>query len=251
MTMHRTDTDPESFRQLFERAGRKYLRAPVAVHFPEQEPFEEKVPETPAHQRRRAVLADSARLAFGDEARVRSDQFLYWDPSDPRKCLAPDLAVRRGPSGPLLPTWKVWEQGAPEVAVEIVSDSDRPPPRWKRGLERYRATGVQELLRFDPDDPQRPLRVWDRVDGDLIERQLDDPTRAECSVLGMWWVVVEDREAGPMLRLARDPNASEPLPSFEEAHRAAEQEREREAAARRAAEARVCELEAELRQGRR
>ena len=243
MTMPARDTQA-SRAAPFEANGRKYLRRPVPVRFPE----EATVPETDAHQTRRELLAHSVRLALGDQALISSDQFLYWDPADPKKCLAPDLALRRGPAG-TVPTWKVWERGAPELAVEVVSDSDRPPPRWKRGLRRYQATGVMELVRFDPRSAE-PLRVWDRIDGDLVQRQLDEPDRAECTVLGLWWVVVPHPIHGRTLRLAHDHEGKRVLPTPEEREaemrRVAERERDQEAQARRAAEARIAELEAEL-----
>ncbi len=216
----------------FEVGGRKYLRAPVPVHFP----AEEKVPESAAHQWRREVLADSAREAFRDRALVASDQFLYWDPTDPRRCLAPDLALRLGSRHERIATWKVWERGAPDVAVEIVSDSDRPQPSWEAKLERYRCAGVRELVRFDPRNREEPLRVWDLVDGDLVERDIEG-SRGESTVLGLWWVIQEHEPDGPLLRLARDREGRELLPTA----------LEREQRARLSAEARLAELEAELR----
>jgi hypothetical protein len=35
---------------------------------------------------------------------------------------------------------------------------------------RYRASGIGELVRFDPLDEVQPIRVWDGFDGDLVER---------------------------------------------------------------------------------
>jgi Uma2 family endonuclease len=238
---------------LFEVAGRKYLKAPVPVHFPS----EERVPESGTHQYRREVLRDSTLEALADQALVASDQFLYWDPTDPRRCLAPDLALRLGSAYERISTWKVWERGAPDVAVEIVSDSDRPQPTWDVKLERYRCCGVRELVRFDATNAERPLRVWDLVDGDLVERALDGP-RAESLVLQFWWVLHPDETGVPLLRLARDPEGVDLLPTGLERERRGrlaaeaerqrgEAEREREAQARRAAEARIGELEAELR----
>jgi Uma2 family endonuclease len=221
---------------LFEVGGRRYLEAPVPVHFPEQEPLEEKVPETPTHQSQREVLRDSARTALAQGALIASDQFLYWDPTDPRRSLAPDLAIRRGARPERTPTWKVWERGAPDLCVEIVSESDRPPSAWDAKLGRYRCCGVRELVRFDPDDSERPFRIWDQVDGDLVERALEGP-RAESLVLGLWWVVRRDDTGCPLMRLGRDPEGLDLVPTA----------LERETEARRAAEARVAELEAELR----
>jgi len=65
-----------------------HLREPVPVHFP----TEETVPETTVHLELRAALYTVMKLAFGERATIGSDQFVYWDPTDPRQCLAPDVA---------------------------------------------------------------------------------------------------------------------------------------------------------------
>jgi hypothetical protein len=92
------------------------------------------------------------------------------------------------------------------------------------------------------------LRVWDRVDDNLLERV---GARAEWSeALGLWWVVLPDPSLGRVLRLARDPVGQDLLLTPEErdarAREAAEQARDDAVRAREAAEQRVQELEAEL-----
>jgi Uma2 family endonuclease len=84
-------------------------------------------------------------------------------------------------------TWKVWERGAPQVAVEIISDSDAPELPWNKKLARYQRLGVHELVRFEPEE-SRPLRVWDRVEGTLSERVVTG-RRARSLVLELDWVV--------------------------------------------------------------
>src|SRR5689334_14224097 len=104
----------------------KYLRAPVPVPFP----VAELVPETKRHLDQRTALYQSLTLAFRDRALIGSNQFVYWDPTDPRQCLAPDVFVRRGAPDELFGNWKVWERGAPEVAVEILSADDERDRDW-------------------------------------------------------------------------------------------------------------------------
>lgn len=117
------------------------------------------------------------------------------------------------------------------------------------------------MLPFDPADDSAPLRVRDRLDEVLVERALDAPRSVVSSQLGLHWGVLCDSVVGPMLRLARDPQGEELLPTERElrqievraraeATRAREAEahaREAEARARQAAEQRIQELEAELR----
>jgi Uma2 family endonuclease len=216
----------------FERDGYRSYQAPRAQHFPS----EEKVPEGKQHLKLRTALYQILELAFGARHGVGSDQFVYWDPTDPRRCLAPDAFVRLGGPSDVFRIWKVWERGAPHVAVEIISATERDVDQEAQ-LARYRQMGVAELVRFDCDDPERPLRVWDRTDEDLVERTLERPTSAECRPLGIYWVVVEDPELGRALRPAHDAEGSELLPTPVEHER-----REREKA-----ESRVRELEDQLR----
>lgn len=245
----------------------EYLRAPIPVHFPEAE----LVPESKRHLEQRTALYQILTLSFREQAAIGSEQFVYWDPTDPRQCLAPDVFVRLGAKDEPFRTWKVWERGAPHVAVEILSASDDRDRNWDDKLERYRRVGVRELVCFDPETDPPVLRVWDAVEGDLVERRLA-ALEAPSRYLPGTWVVVADPTVGKMLRLRRGPEAADLFPTPEEREReaaerareaaerareaaqqareAAEQARaaaERERTLRVAAEVRVRELEAELR----
>jgi hypothetical protein len=159
------------------------------------------VSETKRHLRARTTLYLLLEEAVAGGA-VGSEQFVYWDATEPKKCLSPDAFVKLGSNDQDFDSWKVWQRGAPDLAVEIVSESDRSESEWEAKLERYQASGIGEVVRFDPDDAA-PLRVWDRVDGDLIERSPESTTLRECAALGLWWVVVPSA-LGALLRLARD-----------------------------------------------
>jgi hypothetical protein len=210
----------------------------------------------------RTLLYQFLQLAFADVAAIGSEQFVYWDPTNPLACLAPDAFLRFGAADDLFRSWKVWERGAPQVAVEIISDSDEPS--WQKKLERYRRLGVSELVWFDPELPERPLRIWDFVGDDLLERCLPEPC-AQSRHLGGYWLAIEQPGIGLTLRLSRDEGGTWLFPTPAEREAAARQAeaaaRQAEAAARqveaaarqveaegrRAAEQRVRELEAELR----
>jgi Uma2 family endonuclease len=214
------------------RPAHRYVRTPVPLHFP----VEEQVPESALHRLLVNRLFEIVRRELGDRALISCDQFLYWDPTDPRRCLAPDLAVRLGAQPLLLDTWKIWEHGAPHLAVEIVSDSDASERNVEQKLARYRQTGIAELARFDPTEPSAPPRFWDLVEGDLVERDTTDPEFLRCDALGLFWCTVPDPTLGLSYRLSRDPSGQNLLPTPEEAARAET----------KAALARVNELEAEL-----
>jgi hypothetical protein len=91
------------------------------------------------------------------------------------------------------------------------------------------------LVRFDPRDDVRPLRIWDRVEEQLLEREASGSS-ARSLVLGLDWVVRPLERLSTALRLEKEGVL---VPTRSEA-----KEAEREA--RLAAEARVRELEAAL-----
>ena len=219
----------DSFLTARPRPSRRYVRAPSLVHFAESA----EVPETGVHLELRTALYLLVRDFVAERGAVGSEQFVYWDPTDPRACLAPDAFVYFGEADHLFRSWKTWEHGVPQVAVEVISDSDQPA--WAEKLVRYRRLGVSELVWFDPEVQQRPLRVWDRSGDHLVERQLVN-MRTKCAHLGGYWCAVECPDTGLTLRLSRDELGTQLFPTSAEL--AVE--------ARQRAEQRVRELEAEL-----
>src|SRR5262245_53257992 len=123
---------------------RRYLQAPIVREFP----VEAEVPEGTRHLELRTALYFTIRHWFGERVQVGSDQFVYFDPTDPRSCCAPDLFVRLGAPHADFECWKTWERGAPHLAVEIVSPSDRNEGPWETKVARYLRLGVPELVRF-------------------------------------------------------------------------------------------------------
>jgi hypothetical protein len=128
----------------------------------------------------------------------------------------------------------------------VISDYDARDRPWQRKLAAYRRSGILELVRFDADDAQSPLRLWDRLEGDLVEREVSKQELERSDVLGLFWLVESSPELGSMLRLSRDSAGRERLLTDEEAHRAEAEAHRAEVEAHRAAEARIRELEAEL-----
>ncbi len=183
----------------YMHGGRSYLRAPVPVVFPSEDPM----PETGRHLRLRTLLYLIFLHNYAQTSSVGSEQFVYWNTQDPRQCCAPDIFLRLGQPHGDFDIWKVWERGAPDVAVEIISPSDASDADWSSKLERYRAMGVKELVRFDPADETAPLRIWDNIEADLVERDVEIEGGYACAPLGLTWVVVADGENGRALRIAR------------------------------------------------
>ncbi len=214
MVMVNIDTAPPARSRLAR--GHVYVRPPEPIEFPSEEPPEEEVSETKRHLENRTALYLVLKDLFAATSSVGSEQFVYFDPTSARRCLSPDAFVKLEVPDRPFGVWKTWERGAPDLGVEIISKSDRRDDDWDDKLARYHAAGIREIVRFDADDTSQPIRVWDHVSGDLVERAADDPDLRFCHALALWWVVLDDASYGPMLRLARDREGRDPLPTPEE-----------------------------------
>ncbi len=175
------------------------------------------MPETNRHLELRTALYQIMKREFAARATLGSDQFVYYDPTTAKKKLAPDAFAKLGAPHETFRVWKTWQRGAPDVAVEVVSDSDEGEEDWDVKLERYRAAGIGEVVRFDPDRADQPIRVWDHLEGDLVEREQPEDGVFECACLGLFWVSVPHPQFVRMLRLARDRAGTDLLPTPEEA----------------------------------
>lgn len=218
---------------------RRYVRPPQPIHFP----VSEEMPETNRHLELRTLLYQFLKHELSARATIGCSQFVYYDPTSAQKRLAPDAFVKLGVPHWVFPAWKTWWRGAPEVAVEVVSDSDEGEEAWETKLERYRASGIGEVVRFDPDDPERPIRVWDHVDGDLVERARRDDGVFECTSLGLYWVALPHPQLDRVLRLARDRAGRDLVPTPAEAEARARRDAEE---ARDALTAEVADLRRKL-----
>jgi hypothetical protein len=76
------DAEPPS------RPRHVYLRDPVPIHFPSHA----EMPESAVHLRLRTALFLVLDANLRGRAYVGSDQFVYWDPTDPKACVAPMLS---------------------------------------------------------------------------------------------------------------------------------------------------------------
>jgi hypothetical protein len=208
----------------------RHLRAPRPLIFP----TEAEMPETKRHLTLRTALYDVLMTALGARASVGSEQFIYWNARDPGRCLAPDGFVKLGVPDTDFPSWKTWERGTPELAIEILSDSDDRRGAWEEKLERYHELGVRELVAFDGDAAAGArLRIWDRVADDLVEREIDGDAAAS-TTLGAFFVVGRTGNADVALRIADDREGASTWPTSAEAEAAK-------------ASARIAELEEALR----
>ena len=181
-----------------------------------------------------------------EDVYVSANSFLYYERGNRRAVVAPDLFVVRGVPNHLRDSYLLWnEPKGPDFVLEVTSASSR---REDEGRKRavYAALGVEEYFLYDP----RGEYLAPPLQGYRLRAGAYQPlpavtvlpgggTAVYSGVLGL---ELRDRREERMLRL-HDPETGRDLPTYREYERALEAE----AAARRAAEARVARLEARLR----
>lgn len=175
------------------------------------------------HHELREVMRESLRRAATAESSVGSGLSICFDESDPDRMCAPDAFLRLGVPQGWITTWKTWEQGAPELCIEILSPSE---PVEKAELERslvcFRIMGVREVIAFDTSAPVGGrLRAWDLASGELVPRTIENE-RTPCRTLDLWFVIAPC--AHPVLdhalRLAQTASGDGLVPTPVEAIRA-------------------------------
>lgn len=215
------------------------------------------MPESLLHVQLRTALWQLLGDHFGDRGLAGTDQFVYWDRTDAKQNLAPDVYFGLGPQPLPLKSWKTWERGVPDLAIEFVSDSDSAERAKEKSVARYAELGVRELLRFDRLEDRSVLEAWDIEGGLAVPRSIDERLITPCRTLGCTFVVAPIEGIGRTLRLARDPEGRDLFPTQRETTQLVQMQaaREREAAAREreaaaraqaAAQAQIAELMAQL-----
>ena len=142
----------------------RHVRPVQPLRFPEQEPESERMGQGRRHLYLCRALHAMLRAVSVPAHTVGADQFVYFDAADPRRCVAPDSFVTLGVVDHDFDSYKVWEEGTPDVAFEVLSPSDSPE-RWtfEEKLLRYHALGVRELVTFHvdaaPDERLRSLHA--------------------------------------------------------------------------------------------
>jgi len=213
------------------------------VHYPDSdgEPMAENDPQYRCIADTRFALEQ--RYRDDSQIYVGADLLLYYVEGDPHKSVAPDVLVGFGVPKGHRRHYLLWEEGKPpEVVFEFASEGTwRADVSWKRGL--YQGLGVQEYFLFDPlAEYLNPLLQGYRLEGEVYVK-VASLAEGEQGVMGLvsqvlgleLWARSDGGEGMPYVLRLYDPEAGAWLPTPAE-----------EAEARRAAQARIAELEAEL-----
>ena len=168
------------------------------------------MPESTRHGRLCELLYQILTHALGADHSVGKDNFVYFDASAPLRRLAPDAFVKLGVPQQDFSSWKTWQSGTPELCVEILSPSDTAEKlTFKEKLEGYRSLGAREVVVFDVDESEgKRLRVWDRIEEDLVERVVENDA-TPCLTLRAFWVIASAKDLPAALRVADDPSGQE------------------------------------------
>ena len=175
-----------------------------------------------------------------DDVYVSGDLLVYYEEGNPRVSVAPDVFVVFGVEDRMRMHYLVWEEGkAPDFVLEVASKST-----WREDLgpkrEVYARLGVKEYWLYDPTGEYlTPVLQGLRLAGSAYVRQLAVTSPEGALTLTSETLGLELRAQGGEMRF-RNPVTGQILLSQSEEH-----------AARRAAEARVVELETLLRERRR
>ena len=245
-------------------------RAPVEVEYPSSD----GKPLAENDAQHTAILygigALRVRYAGRRDVYVSGDLLIYYEEGNPRVSVAPDVFVVFGVEDRMRMNYKVWEEGkGPDFVLEVAS-----PSTWREDVGRkrdiYARLGVKEYWLYDPlGEHLKPALQGNRLVGGEYERQPSAESVDGALALYSETLGLELWAEGRKMRF-RDPETGVDLLGHDEehlAHRAAAARaeveavarrsaevradreataRQREAAARRAAEARVAELEALL-----
>jgi hypothetical protein len=209
----------------YTRPPRRYLRPIEPLIFPAFDP--EAGAEPLRHLAIRTALWQAIRADFPGPLACGCGQDVLWDEHDPSARCVPDVFVCLGKEPPRDATWNTWEHGTPELVIEVIDPWDARDRNWEEKLAQYRALGTRELVRFDADDGRRPIRIWDRIDRDLVERDAADPRISRCDTLDAFFCVRGDAKYGPWLYLAHDRDGREPYPTEAYARQRESEARER------------------------
>lgn len=213
---------------------------PAPIVYPESDG--EPMAETDTHRDQMIYLISALQDYYRDreDVYVAGNLFVYYEEGNPQAVVAPDVFVVFGVRSGERRVYKLWVEGrAPDVIFEVTSPSTRAEDLGtKQGLYAY--VGVKEYFIYDPlADYLKPSLQGYRLKNRSYQPMPRLPGPADglqSETLG-----VTLRVEGRLLRLY-DTATGERLLTPQEAYDA----RRIEAEARRAAEARIAELEAEL-----
>lgn len=220
-----------------ESTDKGYSANPRPVRYPERDGKPLAESEVHAAEIIRLILTLRDAFADRDDIYVWGDLLLYYEEGNPRASVAPDVFVVVGvPKGPPRRTYKLWEEGAPPtLVIEVTSRSTRRED-FKKKRALYARIGVADYFLYDPlAEYLAPALQGFRLEGDdYLAMEADAAGALLSDALDLRLALID----GQLRLFHRRTGALLVSPS---------ERADIEAEARRSAEQRIAELEAELR----
>ena len=214
--------------------------------------LEEKMGQGTAHGEATILFVDVTEVLLSGQERTAHlgwDVFVEWDPNDPRARVSPDVFLLDGQPASIAPSiWQTWLPGCdpPRFVLEIVSERSRAKD-YETSPLKYAALGTEELVIFDAKprgEEAFALQIFQRTARGQFLRVYAGPGPVESTVLRAWLVVTD---SGARVRLARDAEARDLVPTRKEQAQAATQQAQAATQQAQAATARAETAEAEVR----
>jgi Uma2 family endonuclease len=191
------------------------------------------------------ALAPRVRVCVG------GNQMMYYDITDRRRHVSPDVYAALDVEPGIREKWQTWREDGlfPQVVFEITSKStEKEDLGSKRAL--YARLGVEEYYIFDPAGKLRPpFQCFRRQESQLAPVPIahgsiySPALEIELRVVDSWLRVIDPAAGHPFLTPEEERQAHQ---AAEAARDEAEAARDEAEAARRAAEERAARLEAAL-----
>jgi len=215
------------------------------IEYPESDG--KPVGETDAHRREILEIIAMLEQYFADQADVyvSGNLMLYYEEGNPSAVVSPDVFVVKDVPKGLRRTYKLWEEKQPPAVVfEITSRSTRLEDKGnKRAL--YAMLGVREYYLFDPlaEYLKPPLQGFRLLGEEYIAVDQEEDESLISQELGLR--MFKDDTFLRLVDIQSGRQLLRPL-QLAEAYQAEARRAETEATARRAAEAEIERLRAEL-----
>ena len=146
------------------------------VYYPSE--LEKEVGETTFHYKLIFLLYGLLEPYFAGrkDVMVAANLMVYFEESNAKKWLAPDIFVCFGVENHHRRTFKTWEEGVfPQIVFEIASDSTYENDLGGKRLD-YARLGVEEYYLLDPEREYlpSPLMAFRRQNGRLLSTDVEN-----------------------------------------------------------------------------
>ncbi len=215
--------------------------------------------ETELHRRWIQYIDDLLCQRYrGQQVYVGSELLVYYEEGQPLRFLVPDNFVVLHCDPSMRRVFKIWEEGCvPDVVFEVSSRSTSQVDQILK-LRAYQQIGVKEYFLYDPSEAylNESLQGYRLQQGAFSEiPEIKDRTNnkaIDCLTLGIRLSLDDERlvltDIGTGAKLLTEAETERQAKEAErQAKEKERQAKEAEIVARRAAEARIAELEAEIR----